>query len=269
MLIRAKTMRSFTLRCNDGPIGTVDDFYFDDHFWVVRYLVANTGSWRMGRQVLISPVALRQVSTEAKQVAIDLSMEQLENSPSWESDRPVSRQLEKEYSSYFGWPMYWKGKFMWGYHPYATDEHKNGDHPAQIEKAWDPHLRSASSVGGHHIHAANGDIGHVEDFLIDTETWAIRYFIIDTRNWWPGKHVLVSPKWIARVSWSESKVYVNLSREAIKQSPEYVEGDLLTRDYEAQLHQHYKRPGYWADEPPSAVPPQGMKRDPGTPEKRV
>ena len=119
----------------------------------------------------------------------------------------------------------------------------------QVEKAWDPHLRSTDAVSGYNIQAADGEIGHVEDFIIDDETWAIRYLIVDTRNWWPGKKVLVSPHWIERVSWSESKVFVNVSRETIKQSPEYTEESLLTRDYETGLHRHYNRKGYWIDEP--------------------
>jgi len=117
------------------------------------------------------------------------------------------------------------------------------------EKAWDPHLRSSHEVSGYHIEAADGDIGHVDDFVIDDETWAIRYLVIDTANWWPGKKVLVSPQWIERVSWRESKVFVNLPRETIKQSPEYTEESLLTRDYETRLHRHYNRQGYWVDEP--------------------
>jgi len=110
-------------------------------------------------------------------------------------------------------------------------------------------LRSTRDVTGHHIQAVDGEIGHVEDFIIDDETWAIRYLIIDTQNWWPGKKVLVSPQWIERVSWIESKVFVNLTCETIRQSPEYTEESLLTRDYETELHRHYNRRGYWIDEP--------------------
>jgi hypothetical protein len=109
-------------------------------------------------------------------------------------------------------------------------------------------LRSTYGVSGHHIQTLDGELGHVEDFIIDDETWAIRYLIIDTHNWWPGKKVLVSPQWIERVSWGERKVFVNLSRETIKQSPEYTEASLLTREYETELHRHYKRQGYWIDE---------------------
>ncbi len=114
------------------------------------------------------------------------------------------------------------------------------------EKAWDPHLRSTKVVTGYHIQASDG--GHVEDFIIDDGNWAIRYLIVDTRNWWPGEKVLIAPQWIERVSWSESKVFINLSREAIKQSPQYTEALLLTRDYETRLHGHYRLQGYWVDE---------------------
>jgi hypothetical protein len=116
------------------------------------------------------------------------------------------------------------------------------------EKAWDPNLRSTSDVTGHHIQALDGEIGHVEDFIIDDETWSIRYLVVDTKNWWAGKHILVSPQWIQRVSWEELKVFVNLSCETIKRSPEYAP-ESLSRDYETELHRHYDRRGYWADEP--------------------
>jgi hypothetical protein len=150
-----------------------------------------------------------------------------------DSDKPVSRQFEEAYYGYYGWPTYWGGPYMWGRLSLTLCVTvKNGKNTPKGEKAWDPHLRSTHDVSGHHIQAADGEIGHVEDFIIDDETWAIRYLIIDTRNWWPGKKVLVSPQWIESVSWSESKVFVNLSRETIKQSPEYTEESLLTRDYE-------------------------------------
>ena len=119
---------------------------------------------------------------------------------------------------------------------------------AQDENSWDPHLRSTKDVTGHHIQANNGEIGHVEDFIIDDETWAIRYLVIDTNNWWIGKRILVSPQWIDHVSWDELKVFIDLPRESIKQSPEYSKDFLLTRDYESNLHRHYNRKGYWENE---------------------
>jgi hypothetical protein len=144
--------------------------------------------------------------------------------------------------------MYWGGPYMWGMYPYIVRNREQWRASPRGEKAWDPSLRSTHDVSGHYIEAADGGIGHVEDFIIDDDTWAIRYLLIDTRNWWPGKKVLVAPQWIERVSWDESTVFVNLSRETIKQSPEYTEESLLTREYETELHRHYNRQGYWVAE---------------------
>jgi sporulation protein YlmC with PRC-barrel domain len=249
MLNKARTLKGYKLDSFDGEIGTVKEFYFDDHHWTIRYLVADTGNWLLGRQVLISPYALVTVNKEEQYITVDLTKKQIEDSPSLNSDKPVSRQFENDYYGYFGWPLYWGGPYMWGAYPYIVhDRDKWKDH-TQGGKAWDPNLRSTSAVNGYHIQTIDGEIGHVEDFIVDDETWAIRYLIVDTRNWWPGKKVLISPKWIERVSWSESKVFVNLTRETIKQSPEYTEESLITRDYETGLHRHYDRQGYWVDEP--------------------
>jgi uncharacterized protein YrrD len=248
MLSKARTLEGYRLDSRDGEIGRVKEFYFDDRHWTIRYLVADTGNWLAGRQVLISPYALGAVSSEEQHVVVDLTKKQIEGSPSLNSDKPVSRQFEEAYYGHYGWPMYWTGPYMWGYSPYIVRDHEKWKESTQGEEAWDPHLRSTHDVSGHHVQASDGEIGHVEDFIIHDETWAIRYLIVGTRNWWPGKKVLVSPQWIKRVSWSESKVFVNLSRETIKQSPEYTDESLLTRDYEIGLHGHYNRKGYWADE---------------------
>ena len=248
MLSKAKTLGRYKLDSRDGEIGKVKEFYFDDRHWTIRYLVADTGNWLAGRQVLISPYALGAVSKEEQHIVIDLTKKQIEDSPSLNSEKPVSRQFEEAYYGHYGWPMYWTGPYMWGYSPYIVRDHEKWKESTQGEETWDPHLRSTHDVSGHHVQASDGEIGHVEDFIIDDETWAIRYLIVGTRNWWPGKKVLVSPQWIKRVSWSESKVFVNLSRETIKQSPEYTDESLLTRDYEIGLHGHYNRQGYWVDE---------------------
>ena len=249
MLNKATTLKGYTLHSLDGEIGKVKEFYFDDLHWTVRYLVADAGNWLTGRQVLISPHALITVNKAEKNIAIDLTKTQINDSPAFAGDKPVSRQFERAYYGFYGYPPYWGGPYVWGPFPYIVrDRHKRG-HIGIGQKAWDAHLRSTDAVSGYHIEAADGPIGHIEDFVIGDEAWAIRYLIVDTRNWWPGKKVLISPQWIERVSWDESKVFVNLSHETIKQSPEYTEESLLTRDYEIKLHGHYQRPGYWDDEP--------------------
>ena len=247
MLDKAKTMEGYKLESLDGEIGKVKEFYFDDHHWTIRYLVAETGNWLIDRQVLISPYALVAVNKEEQHISIDLTKKQIEDSPSLNTDKPVSQQFEETYYGYYGWQIYWGGSHMWGPSPYITHNKIRKDSDQKNER-WDHHLRSTHEVNNYNIQATDGEIGHVEDFVIDDETWAIRYLIIDTRNWWPGKKVLVSTKWIDRVIWSELGVFINLSREAIKQSPEYTDESLLTRDYEIGLHRHYNRQGYWADE---------------------
>ncbi|PKL46432.1 MAG: photosystem reaction center subunit H [Candidatus Riflebacteria bacterium HGW-Riflebacteria-2] len=231
MLYKAQTLTGYALQGIDGEIGTVKEFYFDDQHWTIRYLIAETGTWLADRQVLISPYALTGVKTEERHITVNLTRKQIEDSPAISNDKPVSRQFEDHYYKYFGWPIYYGG---------SLDHHK---------KTWNPGLRSTKNVSKYYIQASDGEIGHVEDFIIDDKAWAIRYLVINTRNWLPGKKVLVSPQWIERVSWQEEKVFVGLSLELIKKSPEYSEEFLLNRDYEAQLHKHYNRPGYWGDMP--------------------
>jgi hypothetical protein len=250
MLNKAKTLKGYKLKSLDGEIGEISEFYFDDRHWAVRYLVADTGNWLTGRQVLISPYALAALNIADGTLSVHLTKQQIEGSPSLESHTPVSRQFEEKYYGYYGWPMYWYGPYMWGWEPGITPDSSKWRQAASTGKGWDPHLRSTHDVTGHHIQALDGEVGHVEDFIIDDDTWAIRYLVINTRNWWVGKKVLISPKWIERVSWAESKVFINLHRETIKQAPEYVESS-LTRDYEKGLHQHYNLQGYWLDDPAS------------------
>lgn len=245
MLIKAISLMGYTFEGLNGEMGKVEDFYFDDRYWAIRYLVAFAGQWSSFKQVLISPYAVLAVDTARQKIAVNLSRRQIEESPPLDSDRPVSRQFEEAYHSYYGWPDYWVGPYMWGADAWPTRDGEQRKKVAQSKETWDPNLRSTRDVTGHHIQAADGEIGHVDDFLIDDETWAIRYLIVDTRNWWPGKSVLVSTQWIERVSWPESKVFVDLTREAITQAPRYSNGSLPTRTDETTLHQHYERQGYW------------------------
>jgi len=245
MLRAASHLKGMSIAASDGEIGSVQDLYFDDSTWTVRYLVVDTGTWLPGRQVIISPRSLRPTTADDK-IPVALSKAQVENSPSIDVDRPVDRQYEEEYSEYYGYPYYWTGPYRWGATPYP------GEGPliepratSAMPPSGDPSLRSARNVMGYYIEALDGDIGHVEDFLVDDNEWAIRYMIVDTRNWWPGKKVVVSPEWIKRVSWPDSRVYVDLTKSAIKESPAYDPNRPLERDYEGRLFGYYKRPNYW------------------------
>jgi len=248
MLIKAKGLKGCSLRSLDGDIGSASEFLFDDRFWAVRYLVANTAGWLSGRKVLISPYSLDGVNTAEEKVFVLLNKKQIEDSPSINTDEPVSRQFEGVYNGYYGYPDYWGGSYMWGGYPYIVRDRTRWGVSAKKEMEWDRHLRSTHEVTGYHLHALDGEVGHVDDFIIDDETWAIRCLVVATKNWWPGKKVLISPKWIESVSWDAGEVVIGLTREAIKAAPEFTDESLLTRDYETGLHGNYNREGYWVDE---------------------
>jgi len=243
-----KDLNGKAIVATDGEIGTVGDFYFDDKSWTIRYLIARTGSWFQGKDVLLSPFAVGKAILSADTLNVSLTKKQVEDSPSIDTDKPVSRQHEAKFHDYYGYPYYWSGPYLWGemYFPQLADADRTivEERRAEQEDNGDLHLRSAAAVTGHYIEATDGDIGHVADFIIDDESWEIRYMVVDTTNWLPGKKVLVAPRWIDRVSWEESKVYVNLSRQAIENAPEYRPDD-FNRDYEEKLHDHYDRPKYW------------------------
>jgi uncharacterized protein YrrD len=248
MLTNSKTIKGYKLNGIDGELGTIKEFFFDDKFWTVRYLVVTTGGLFSRKQVLISPYFLLNIDHKLEFINVDLTKDEIENSPSVESDKPVSRQFEESYYDYYDAPVYWGGSSMWGTSPTITHRGewksiKSG------ESTWNPNLRSSKDVTGHNIHASDDEIGHVDDFIIDDETWAIRYIVVDTRDFLPGKKVLISPQWIDRIDDSESRVHVDLTSEAIREAPEFDEDEVLTRDYESSLYQHYNRHGYWIEEP--------------------
>ena len=260
MLHPCKTLKNRKLECLDGSIGGVRDFLFDDKNWTVRYLVADTGNWLRGRQVLISPHSLIAAIQEDNRIAVDLTKRQIEESPPLESDQPVSRQYEERYFGHHGWAGYWGGPLAWGVYPFPGAAALPVPHPVQAVpggSGGDPNLRSTCSVTGYHIRAIDGEIGHVEDFIIDDVCWAIRYLVVSTRNWLPGRKVIVSPHWIHEISWTDAKIRMDLSRAEIKEAPEFSDETLITREYEANLHGHYRREPYWASgDPEHAVPPR-------------
>ena len=266
MLRNAVDMVEYMIRATDGVIGHVKDFYFDDKTWVIRYLVVDTGSWLSRRKTLISPIALGRPDWKERELPALMTKEQVINSPDIDTEMPVSRQHEYRYFAYYGYPYYWDGAGLWGEGSYPglslsgfgdqieaerrAQQTGYGRAPPESRPSQnnDPHLRSCRAVRGYHIHAVDGDIGHVEGMLVDEETWAIRYLVVETSNWWIGHKVLVAPQWIGAVSWADSTVSVNLTRAAVKQSPPYDPDTLLGREQELGIYQHYGQDGYWVDE---------------------
>jgi hypothetical protein len=254
MLRSVKTLESFAIGATDGAIGKVKDFYFDDQAWTIRYVVVDTGSWLGGREVLISPYGIGTPDWSSRILPVKHSKEQIRNSPGIDSDKPISRQYERSYLGYYGYPFYWGGTGLWGDDEYpgtmltgTGGSAYRGYLKAPSDHKGDPHLRSCEAVKGYHMHASDGDIGHIQGFVLDDYTWSIRYLVVNTSNWWADHEVLVSPEWIRDISWPESTIITNLNREAIKSSPAYHGTAELNRDAEVLIYNHYDREGYWLE----------------------
>jgi hypothetical protein len=249
MLNNATQLKGFSIHAQDGDLGTVDDFYFDDHTWTVRYLTLETGSWLSGRSVLISPASVIRIDWQLKRLDVALTKHQIEHSPDIDTHRPVSRQHEIEYLRYYGYAPYWSDPLSGiDYYPgglLVPSMVAVGLAPPVAANPEDSHLRSNSEVTGYAIAAADGEIGHVAGFIVDDADWKIRYIEVATKNWLPGKKVLISPTWISRVSWDASAVFTVLTREAIRTAPEYVASSPVTRESEDALYIHYGQPPYW------------------------
>ncbi len=235
----------FTISASDGELGKVNEFYFDDKTWSIRYMVVDTGGWLSGRRVLIPHSALGLTDWETKTFKVNLTMDQVRNSPDVETKKTVTRQHEIDLFSHYGLPVYWGDVFLDGSVgmiplPYVGEiKMDNGDPKLPHKQEGDPHLRSTKNVTDYHINANDGEIGHVDDYIIDDKKWDVAFFIVDTNNWLPGRKVLISPHWINRIDWGEEKVYVNLSRESIKNSPEFNPNDQTVNDYESKLFKYY------------------------------
>jgi sporulation protein YlmC with PRC-barrel domain len=249
-----KDLRGHQLAAIDGEIGTVKDIYFDDAEWGVRYLVVDTGKWLPGRRVLISPASLGRPDDAADAIPVALRREQIERCPDVGTDLPVSRQREAELVGHYDWPTYWTAGAALGAAMTKTPpSHVRdlSDRLAQTAREQsgaedDPHLRSVNEVLGYRIQAHDGEIGHVEDLLFDEEAWTVGYIIVDTRNWLPGRKVLVAPRWFNKLSWDESKFFVGLYREAVEKSPAYDPASPLEREQVERLQAHYDSPEFWA-----------------------
>ena len=265
MLDTVKHLEHYAIHAADGFIGHVRDVYFDDDSWVVRYLVVDTGGWLPGRKVLISPISVTGTNAEDRVLTISLTREQLKDGPDIDTDKPISRQHERSLLGYYGYPYYWGTGGLWGTGSFpalllnasergtAIPAHR--EDVARVlemgEAGSDPHadthLRSCSAVSGYRIEALDGHMGKVTDFLVEESTWAIRYLIVNTSEWWSDHEVLLAVRWITSVRWMDNAVTVSQTCEAVKAAPPYDPERPLNREQEAVLFKHHGKPGYWDD----------------------
>ncbi|HRP28649.1 MAG TPA: PRC-barrel domain-containing protein [Burkholderiaceae bacterium] len=264
MLHDINELRGFSVEATDGPIGHVRDFYFDDREWAIRFLVVDTGPWLKDRRVLVSPLSIGNPDWAARRLPISLSRALVRASPDVDTSKPVSRQHEIEQFTYYGYPFYWGGPGVWrdsrpegalrGIGGAARDSaFVDAQRELHRERGDDPHLRACDVVMNYRVHAADGDIGHVDGLLIDDQSWVIRYLVVNTSDWWLGHDVLVAPQWIDDISWLEATVSIALSRRAVKDAPPWDRAAPPDREHERRLYRHHDRPGYWRPSERSAA----------------
>ena len=242
-----KSLIGFTMGATDGEIGKVRDFYFDDHSWTIRYLVVETGGWLSGRKVLISPEAVIKENRDKHVFPVNLTMEQIKNSPDIDTEQTVSRLHEIELHKHYPWTHYWAGG-LWAGGIGTTGMMVGSAEPVEEHLEEDPegagpeqksHLRSFDNLRGYMIHETDGHIGEVADLIVDDATWKIDFLVVDTGTWLPGKKVLLAPHLITDLDWMTSMVTVNASKDKIKHSPEYDQNNLVTEDYQKKLNEYY------------------------------
>ena len=257
MLRNASAINGYGVAASDGALGTVIDFLFDDVSWLVRWMVVDTGNWLSGRKVLLPSSAVGSLDVKEEKCSVKLTMQQIEDSPDIDTDRPVSRQMETSVYGYYGYSPYWNSGYgymggigdmggygymggMGGAMPTSPGLRRREAEIADAQASRDDvHLRSVKAVTGYHIHATDGEIGHVEDFLIEDADWSIRYLLVDTTNWWAGKTVLVSPRSVRDIDWSDQLVNLDVNRQRIQDSPAYDPSVTIDRAFEEKFLTYY------------------------------
>jgi uncharacterized protein YrrD len=245
VLRSVRDLFGYGVEASDGTIGKVRDALLDDERWAIRFLVVETGRWLDRHEVLVSPLAVERVDWADWLVWLRLTRAQVERSPDIGAHQPVSRQHEREFAAYYAWPQYWGGPALWGMAltPAALMEAEAAMLADEVSgEEGDRHLQSSRDVMGYRIAATDGEIGHVDDFIVDDETWALRYMVVDTRNWLPGRKVLVATEWVREISWTDASAVVDLTREAVRSSPEFDPAAPINREVEVQLYDYYGRP---------------------------
>ena len=238
MLIAASAVTGYTIQTLDGPAGHVKDLLFDDTTWKIRWLVVDTGHWLSSRRLLLHPSAITDIDHGAPSLSFALTRAQIEASPDISQDEPVSLQMQHSLYDYYGWDP------LWGPSYFGAELERENRETGLFADQGDPELRSVKEINGYHIAASDDEIGHVDNMLIDDASWTIRYLIVSTHNWWPGKQVLLSPYAVTGITWTDRHVAVNVTREQVKTSPEWDPVKIIDTYYENRLHQHYRWPGY-------------------------
>ncbi|NGP46129.1 PRC-barrel domain containing protein [Bacillaceae bacterium SIJ1] len=278
MLYKGKELESYKLGATDGDIGKIEDFYFDESQFVVRYIVADTRTWFFGGEVLLSPEAFQKVDPSDRIVHVNLTKDQIKDSPKPNQEQPINRQFEKDLSDFHGWRYYWlsAGGAGAGYNTPGTgapgpvvpvapvpeeagshsqrnlDETVDETHEGYEEKELEEHLQHENSqlqsmddLKGYEVHVKEGYVGKIDDMILEDGTWKIRYLVVDVGIGIDTKLVLISPDWVKEISWIDQTITAPLEHDLVEHAPVFEEDQPLTREYEEKLYDYYNQQRYW------------------------
>ncbi len=251
MLISYSRIKLSSLDGSDGNIGTISDMIVDGDQWAVRYIQVNIGKWLPGRIVPLQPDSIVERDWAIPLAKTNVSADAIENSPEVRSPRPVSRAMEVELAKHFDWQPYWSGGFgheLGGVPPLSPSLVIDKKKQQEIEST-QVNLRSANEVIGYKVHEADGEMGSVYDLIVDDLAWLVRYIVVDTGNWLPGKKVMLAASWIEQISWTEKAMHLDLTKDQVRGMPQYDPEQAVNRQHEEQLYDYYGRPVYW--QPPN------------------
>lgn len=239
------------IKARDGDIGSVDQLFFDDQSWAVRYLVVTIGSLLINRKVLLSPAALDGIS--GRELIVNATIEQIRNSPDVNTEKPISRQKEEELHDYYTWSYYWGYPLY--YNSLGTELYPNIQYTdAFLRKEYQEskkepeqhnHLRSTREVTGYSVNTLNGEFGYVDDIIVDFNQWVIRYLILNTGDFLPGKKVLVAAHWVSDISWDNRSISFEMNIDILRNGPTYDPSVPLARDFERRVYEYYEKNPYW------------------------
>lgn len=247
--LKLNRLTGYHLKALDGDFGKLVALYFDDKNWIVRYFVARSTEWLVGRKLLIVPTLITDIDPKDKIIDVDLTLQQVENSPLLEAreigdEEYISLNYEQEIYRYYRLLPYWHSEPA--IIPMGDSSNSNSNpNPNEIklvetsESFAHRPLHSSEELKNFGLHATDGNIGHIADLIIEEESWRIRYLEINTHHWLPGKHVLLAPAWIKKIDWQNKTVLVDLDCNAIKTAPDYEPAKIISRQYQLDLYQHY------------------------------
>ena len=243
MLRQIRELGTYRLHATDGDVGHLEQFYFDDRDWKITYFVVDIGTWLHGKKVLMRPSAIIGVDAQTKTINAAFTKREVEDSEDIGLHKPEGLEQPHDYSLYLGFPYYPGLNALTDSDRdlvvRADDLEKGKTSEHSFPQAYDEHLRSSKLVSRYHVMAVDGEIGQIEDGIVDDQTWTIQYLVSTVRNWWSSKKVLVPTEWILWVSAAESNVYVGLTRTNIATAPAFDPEKPLTNDLEIALNNHY------------------------------